>query len=70
MRIVARVVSHECVGGSFSSRRTWWEHDAQGIPLCRVCDRCKREKLAAYRPEMLSGYNELDVDEPIDADGE
>lgn len=33
---------------------SWWENDARGIPLCRVCYRCKREKLASYRPEVLT----------------
>lgn len=45
---------------------SWWEHDAQGIPLARVCDKCKKEKLSKYRPEILTGYNQLDVDEPIE----
>lgn len=45
---------------------SWWEHDAQGIPLCRVCDKCRKAKLARYRPEILTGYTQTDVDEPID----
>ena len=45
---------------------SWWEHDAQGIPLVRVCDKCRKEKLSKYRPEILTGYNQLDVDEPIE----
>lgn len=47
---------------------SWWENDAQGIALCRVCDECEDEKLSRYRPEILSGYNQSDVDEPIEAD--
>lgn len=61
---------HACRGGIPSTEPSWWAHDAQGIPLCRVCDRCEREKLSVYRPEILAGYDQLDVDEPIDADGE
>jgi hypothetical protein len=45
---------------------SWWEEDAQGIPLCRVCDKCEQLKLAQYRPEILSGYTQSDVDEPIE----
>jgi hypothetical protein len=45
---------------------SWWESDAQGIPLARVCDRCETFRLAKYRPEILSGYTQADVDEPID----
>ena len=42
--------------------------DAQGIPLCRVCDSCRKSKLSRYRPEILSGYTQADVDEPIEPD--
>lgn len=45
---------------------SWWAHDAQGIELCRVCEKCEREKLARYRPEILHGYDQNDVDEPIE----
>lgn len=45
---------------------SWWANDAQGIPLCRVCPRCKRQKLARYRPEILTGYDQDDVNEPIE----
>lgn len=59
---------HFCVRGEISFEPTWWEDDAQGIPLARVCDRCKREKLSRFRPEILSGYDQSDVDEPIDGE--
>ncbi len=45
---------------------SWWEHDAQGIPLTRVCDRCVDLRLSRYRPEILTGYTQADVDEPIE----
>ena len=51
-----------------SGRDSWWEYDAQGIPLCRVCDDCIKDKLSGYRPEILTGYDQSDVDEPIEAD--
>lgn len=44
----------------------WWEHDAQGIPLVRVCDRCVDLRLSRYRPEILTGYTQADVDESIE----
>ena len=47
---------------------SYWEYDAQGIPLCRVCDSCREEQLSRYRPEILSGYSQADVDEPIEPD--
>ena len=49
-----------------SREDSWWEHDAQGIPLCRVCDECVDHKLAVYRPCILNGYTQADVDEPIE----
>jgi hypothetical protein len=45
---------------------SWWESDAQGIPLARVCDNCVDTVLARYRPEILSGYTQADVDESIE----
>ena len=53
-----------CNCGSGQDREA--EYDAQGIFLCYVCDQCRREKLSHYRPEILSGYNQMDVDEAIE----
>lgn len=47
---------------------SWWANDARGIPLRRVCEKCERAKLAGYRPEILTGYTQADVDEPIEED--
>ena len=47
---------------------SWWAHDAQGIPLKRVCHKCEKAKLSGYRPEILTGYTQADVDEPIEED--
>lgn len=52
---------HQCPPGE-----SWWEYDAQGIELCRVCDQCKSAKLRGYRPEILADYDQSDVDEPIE----
>lgn len=57
---------HPCVDGSWSTKATWWVNDAQGIPLCKVCEDCKKSKLSRYRPEILTGYAQADVDEQID----
>ena len=45
---------------------SWVEYDAQGIYLTRVCEKCVEAKLSQYRPEILTGYNQGDVDEPIE----
>lgn len=47
---------------------SWWEHDAQGIPLCRVCGKCQGEKLRRYTYKTLNNYDQSDVDEPIEAE--
>jgi hypothetical protein len=52
---------HQC-----NREDSWPEYDAQGIYLCRVCAKCEAQKLARYRPEILTGYTQADVDEPID----
>jgi hypothetical protein len=57
---------HSCIDGTVSTEPSWWAHDARGIPLCRVCDTCRRQKLSRYRPEILTGYDQNDVDEPIE----
>jgi hypothetical protein len=54
----------ECSCGSGEMK--WAEYDAQGIFLCYVCEECEAEKLSKYRPEILTGYTQADVDEPIE----
>lgn len=57
---------HMCRNGVVSEEPSWWAKDARGIELCRVCPDCEDEKLSHYRPEILTGYDESDVDEPIE----
>lgn len=45
-----------------------WEYDACGIELDRMCDACRPEKLKKYRPEILTGYSQEDMDEQIEPD--
>ena len=56
---------HDCREAGEDS---WWEYDAQGIELARVCVKCKKAKLAGFRPKILTGYDQSDVDEPIEGD--
>ena len=49
-----------------SGQPSEWEFDGQGIPLVRVCPKCREKKLSRYRPEILRGYTQADVDEPIE----
>ena len=59
---------HMCVGGKISVKPTSWVHDARGIPLAKVCDDCYSEKISKYRPEILFGYSQADVNESIEED--
>ncbi len=42
------------------------QYDAQSIYLTRTCDDCHERRMAQYRPEILTGYTQEDVDEPIE----
>lgn len=52
-----------------SGKPSEWVYDAKNIPLCRVCDDCREQQLSRYRPEILTGYTQADVDEPIEEEG-
>jgi hypothetical protein len=61
-----RIATHACLNGNDGYDYAWWEKDAQGIELCKVCDRCEAQKLARYNPWVLSGYDQGDLDESIE----
>ena len=48
-----------------SGKESWWESDARGIPLARVCGDCIEDRLSQYRPEVITDSN-YEHDEPID----
>jgi hypothetical protein len=52
-----------CSCGSGEEREA--EYDARGIFLTYACGKCRREKLAGYRPEVLSDPN-YEHSEPLD----
>ena len=54
-----------CDHQQHTEENSWWEYDARGIPLCRVCEECVEEKLSRYRREVLDNWN-YEADEPID----
>jgi hypothetical protein len=43
----------------------WWEYDARGIELAKVCSRCRTAKLSVFRKEILSNPN-YEADEAIE----
>ena len=53
----------ECYCGS--KQEAYWIYDGHGIALCKVCDKCKAQKMKRYRPDIMSAY---EADEPIDSD--
>lgn len=61
MMTQAALDEHQC-----DRNESWIEYDAQGIYLTRVCGKCVTAKLSKFRPEILSGYDQSDVDEPIE----
>jgi hypothetical protein len=45
---------------------SWWEYDARGIPLCKVCELCRDAKLSAYRGDVLTNpsyYSDAPIEE-------
>ncbi len=55
-------MSRPCPCGS--GEPSYIEYDARGIPLTRVCRKCRAEKLSRYRPEVLADPI-YECDEPI-----
>jgi cbb3-type cytochrome oxidase cytochrome c subunit len=43
-------------------------HDAQRIYIQRVCAKCEAAVKRRYRPEILRGYTQADVDESIESE--
>ena len=48
-----------------SQKNSWWESDARGIPLARVCADCKEERLKKFKPSVLTD-SKYQADEPIE----
>ena len=48
-----------------SGKNSWWESDARGIPLARVCVDCKKTKLSKFKPSVLTD-SQYQTDEPVD----
>lgn len=44
------------------------QHDSVACVSVEVCDACVDERLSHYRPEILSGYGQADVDEDIEGE--
>ena len=42
-----------------TSNNSWWENDVKGIPLCRVCPKCEKEKLSGYHMSVLTSEQQM-----------
>lgn len=51
-----------------SGQSSQWQFDAKGIPLTRTCHKCHEMQMRRYRPEILTGYSQADLDEQIEED--
>lgn len=60
---MGRLQKCPCGSGEFPNAN----HDARGIFLCYSCDKCHREKMSRYRPDVLTDPNYW-ADEEIDGD--
>lgn len=49
-----------------TKQNSWWLNDCKGIPLKRVCDSCIEEVKKGYEPWVFGGYDQSDIDEPIE----
>ena len=38
---------------------SWWEHDAQGIPLARVCEKCR--DIGLYHMGLLLAFGVTNI---------
>lgn len=57
------MILSECPCGSGLQRQEL--HDGYGIFMTFVCERCRKEKLAQFRPDIFEPY---DTDEAIEGD--
>jgi hypothetical protein len=37
-----------------SGKESYWQHDADGIPLCRTCEDCHQTQMSRYRKDILT----------------
>jgi hypothetical protein len=60
---MARLQECPCGSGEYPEA----QYDARGIFMCYTCSKCEKEKLAGYRPDVLTDPNYWH-DEPIEED--
>ncbi len=60
---MARLQQCPCGSGEYPDA----QYDARNIFLCYTCDKCEKEKLSHYRPEVLAN-SQYEADEQIEED--
>jgi len=48
---------------------SYWEYDNRGIPLCRVCNCCRKERLSKYSARVLDDEQQILVFGQVVDDG-
>lgn len=66
-KLDGKIAAEELMYCQHEGRLSWFENDARGIPLCKVCEKCRSAKLAVYKRDVLENPN-YQVDEPIEDD--
>ena len=67
VQINTNMASNQEAGCTYGThlQESYWLYDGHGIPLCKVCDACKKEQLKRYRVDIFEPY---EADEPIEPD--
>jgi hypothetical protein len=47
----------DCNGQHTRNDGSYWVNDARGIPLARVCHKCRDQKLTKYRKDVQTDSN-------------
>lgn len=58
---MARLEKCPCGSGEYPEQL----YDGHGIFMCYVCSKCRKKKVAGYRPDIFEAY---DTDEQIEDD--
>jgi hypothetical protein len=55
----------DCNGRHTRNDGSYWVNDARGIPLARVCHKCREQKLSKYRKDVRTNSN-YSADESVE----
>jgi len=55
----------DCNGRHTRNDGSYWVNDARGIPLARVCHKCREQKLSKFRKDVRTNSN-YSADESVE----